>query len=146
MVYGESLRLPGEFLAPKATDTSTNPQFVKDLKDHFHSLKPIQGTCHGNRKTFVFKDLNTTDHVFLRHPPPLSSLQMTYDRPYRAISRTGKTFDISTKGKVFTVSIDRLKPAYVINDNSETQEGANHQPVSDMPEYDRDKPRHEPTS
>ena len=71
---------------------------------------------------------------------------MTYDGPYRVISRTGKTFDISVKGKVITVSIDRLKPANVINDNSETQEGANQQPVNDMPEHGRDKPRHEPTS
>ena len=73
MVYGESLRLPGEFLAPKATGTRTSSQFVKDLKNHFHSLKPVQGTLHGDRKTFVFKDLSTTSHVFLRlhHHLPL---------------------------------------------------------------------------
>ena len=80
---------------------------MKDLKNHFYSLKPVQGIHHGNKKTVVFEDLNTTSHVFLRHPPPLASLQMTYDGPYYVLRRTGKTFDISVKGKIITVSIDR---------------------------------------
>ena len=139
MVYGESLRLPGEFLAPKTTGTTTSSQFVKDLKNHFHFLKPVQGTRHGDRKTFVFKDLNMTSHVFLRHSPPLAFLQLTYDRPYRVTRRTGKTFDISVKGKTITVSIDRLKPAYVINGDAVTQEDTNQQPGSNMSVHDQDK-------
>ena len=145
MVYGESLRLPREFLAPKATGTTTRSQFVKDLKNHFHSLKPVQGTRHGDRKTFVFKELNMTSHVFLRHPSPLASLQMTYDGPYRVIRRTGKTFDISVKGKTITVSIDRLKPAYVINGDAVTQEDMNQQSGSNMSVHDQDKDCNEST-
>ena len=146
MVYGESLRLPGEFLAPKATGTRTSSQFVKDLKNHFHSLRPVKGTRHGDRKTFVFRDLSTTSHVFLRHAPPLASLQMTYDGPYRVIRRTDKTFDISVKGKTITVSIDRVKPAYVINGDAATQEDTNQQLESNISVYDQDKDSEESTS
>ena len=126
MIYGESLRLPGEFFAPEASDTRKNSQFVKDLKNHFHSFKPVQGTRDGGKRTFVSKDLNTTSHVFLRHPPPLASLQMTYEGSYRVICR-------------ITVSIDRLKPAYVIDDDSATQEDTNQQPKSNTSVHDRHK-------
>ena len=66
---------------------------------------------------------------------------MTNDGFYRVIYRKGKTFDKSviTVITVITVSIDRLKPAYVIDRDSATQEDMNQQPESNMSVRDRDK-------
>jgi hypothetical protein len=43
--------------------------------------------------------------------------KMPYDGPYRVISRNKKTFVIDIKKKKVRVTIDRLKPAYIIVDD-----------------------------
>ena len=43
--------------------------------------------------------------------PPLTS---PYDGPYKVIVRSGRVMKILVKGKVETVSLDRVKPAYLI--------------------------------
>ncbi|EFN67616.1 hypothetical protein EAG_00467, partial [Camponotus floridanus] len=43
-----------------------------------------------------------------------SILQPPYNGPYEVISRTAKTFVVRIQGKDVTVSIDRLKPAYIL--------------------------------
>ena len=138
MVYGELLRLPGELLTPEATDTRTNSQFVKDLKNHFHSLKPVQMTRQGKKKTFVFKVLNTTSHVFLRHPPPLTSfaddLQRTLLRP--TSHRQDNRYILERQNHH---SLD-------IDGDSATQEDTNQQPGIDLSVHDQDKVIDEPTS
>jgi hypothetical protein len=42
---------------------------------------------------------------------------MPYDGPYRVISRNKKTFVIDIKKKKVRVTIDRLKPVYIIVDD-----------------------------
>ena len=135
MVYGESLRLPGEFLAPKATGTRTSSQFVKETGPRDSSRRQENLCVQG------------LEHDQPRVPQAsTASLQMTYDRPYRVIRRTGKTFDISVKGKTITVSIDRVKPSYVINGDAATQEDTNQQPGSNISVHDQDKDSKESTS
>ena len=40
------------------------------------------------------------------------STRPAYDGPYKVISRSGKIMKILMKGKVETVSVDRVKPAH----------------------------------
>ncbi|KAF7266333.1 hypothetical protein GWI33_020361 [Rhynchophorus ferrugineus] len=47
---------------------------------------------------------------------------MPYDGPYEVISRSKKVFILLMRGKQVPVSIDRLKPAYCINDNLRPRE------------------------
>ncbi|KMQ88965.1 gag-pol protein [Lasius niger] len=115
LLYGETIRLPGEFLALKAFTASSAANYVKDLRQHFEKLRPTNGTHHGERRTFVFKDLGTTDQVFVRHDAIGGPLQQPYDGPYRVVSRNARTFVVHIRGKDVTVSVDRLKPAYVID-------------------------------
>jgi len=57
LVYGETLRLPGQFLVQRPTENSDGDiNFVKELRRHFDELRPIDGTRHGKRRPFVFKD------------------------------------------------------------------------------------------
>ncbi|XP_039313509.1 uncharacterized protein LOC120359577 [Solenopsis invicta] len=113
MVYGEPIRLPGQFLNEADSETDTSEGFVKDLKKAMKSLQP-RVRRHGQKATFVFKDLATTQQVFLRHDAPTKTLQPPYDGPYKVLNRGEKTFKILINGRAINVSIDRLKPAYIL--------------------------------
>ncbi|KMQ91091.1 pro-pol polyprotein [Lasius niger] len=133
LLYGETIRLPGEFLASKAPTASSAADYVKDLRQHFEKLRPTNGTHHGERRTSVFKNLKTTDQVFVRHDAVGGPLQQPYDGPYRVVSRNAKTFVVHIRGKDVTVSVDRLKPAYVIA-KDEARNQANSPQAAQRPE------------
>ena len=66
-----------------------------------------------SKDTFQYKELDTCSHVFLRRiviAPPLSA---PYDEPYKVIARSGRVFKVLIKGKVETVTADRVKPAHI---------------------------------
>ncbi|XP_074042701.1 uncharacterized protein [Leptinotarsa decemlineata] len=115
MVYVEPLRLPGEFLASTSTrDIDDAADFIRELRQHFQALRPVSGTRHGERKLFVFKDLATASHVFVRHDASGGPLQLPNDGPYEVVSRAKKHFTFAMRGRNVPVSSDRLKPAYII--------------------------------
>ncbi|KYN00651.1 hypothetical protein ALC62_08566 [Cyphomyrmex costatus] len=74
---------------------------------------------HGTKPAFIFKDLENAKSVFLRHDAPRGALQAPYDGPYEVLERQEKTYKIRVKGQPMNVSIDRLKPAYTIEDATE---------------------------
>ena len=74
MIYGTTLRLPGEF------------------------------TQQG---------IETCTHVFLRRIAIAPPLTAPYDGPYKVVARSGRVMKILMKGKVETVSLDRVKPAHL---------------------------------
>lgn len=118
LVYGEQLRLPGEFLS--ATDDKHHvaaPDFIKSLRQHFKELRPAETKYHGEQKTFIFKDLATSQQVFVRHDGPRNILQGPYDGPYTVIEKRDKAYLIRVNGKETLISVDRLKPAYIIEEN-----------------------------
>jgi len=62
LVYGETPRLPGQFLTQQPIENPNDgANFVKELRRHFDDLRPIDGTRHGERRPFVFKDLKTAN-------------------------------------------------------------------------------------
>ena len=62
---------------------------------------------------FQNKEIATCTHVFLRRIEIAPPLTASYDRPYKVVARTGRVMKILLKGKVETVSLDRVKPAYL---------------------------------
>ena len=83
LVYGEPLRLPGEFLTPRVnSDFHTTSQFVAEMKRHFQKLKPVPGSHQGDKQIFVYKDLATCEQVLVRFDGPKKSLQDPYHGPY----------------------------------------------------------------
>ncbi|XP_051162403.1 uncharacterized protein K02A2.6-like [Leptopilina boulardi] len=119
MVYGQTLRLPGELLTSSSQSSTATAEYVQTLRNHIQQLRPVNGSRHGERRTFIFKDLATAESVFLRHDGPKSRLQLPYDGPFKVVSRSEKAFKINMNGREVTVSIDRLKPAYVMEDNDD---------------------------
>lgn len=118
LLYGETLRLPGEFLVPPASTGYEDPaDLVVKLRRHISKLRPTPASHHTKLSPFVFKDLATVSHIMLRDDTVRRSLQPPYTGPHKIISRSedGKTLSIEVKGKQTTVSIDRVKPAFIDN-------------------------------
>ncbi|XP_078051453.1 uncharacterized protein LOC144477601 [Augochlora pura] len=116
LVYGKTLRLPGGFLAPQKAESLSLPRdFVAGLREHFATLAPTPGSNHATKRIFVFKDLPTAEHVFLRHDAVRGILQPPYDGPYRVIDREDRFYSLCIRGKPVTLTVDRLKPAYLLD-------------------------------
>lgn len=111
MVYGETIRLPGQFL--NEVDTKVSNEFATQLKKIMRDLRP-QIKRHGQKTVFCYKDLATSEQVFVRHDAPRGSLQPIYDGPYPVLNRGEKTFKLRVNGRTVNISKDRLKPAYVL--------------------------------
>ena len=60
--------------------------------------------------------LSKSSHVFLRVDAVRRPLTPPYDGPFPVLVRGPKTFQILKNNKAVTVSIDRLKPAFIDNE------------------------------
>ncbi|XP_017780487.1 PREDICTED: uncharacterized protein LOC108565493 [Nicrophorus vespilloides] len=89
--------------------------YCRQLRSCFENLRPAAIISHGKRKLFVYKDLLTAEHVFVRHDAPKKLLQDSYDGPFKVIRRGEKTSVMDINGRHVKVSIDRLKPTYELN-------------------------------
>ena len=114
LVYGTTLRLPGEFFDIScADDAAPDPLcYVTKLKTTMQQLKAVPPRQRHN-KAFVSKDLMTCTHVFVRRDCVRKPLQRPYDGPYQILKRADKHFTVQVKGKEEVISLDRLKPAYL---------------------------------
>jgi len=120
LVYGSPLQLPGEFFTPSSSERTDVTDFASQLKVHIGKLRPIPASQHAAPSTFIFKDLATASHVFLRHGALQGALQAPYVGPYRVLHRGDKTYTIEVQGAAKTVSIDRLKLAFVLHVDTES--------------------------
>ena len=59
------------------------------------------------------KKLDTCTHVFVRQDHVQKPLDMPYKGPYRVIRRTRKYFILDLDGRRDSVSLDRVKPAFI---------------------------------
>lgn len=145
LVYGQPLRLPGEFLVSSPTADSHEPaDLAKELRRHFQELRPSPISRHGNKPIFVFKDLRSCTHVFVRRDSVKVPLQPPYDGPFLVVSRGDKAYVIRNDKNDITVSIDRLKPAYILSaPNDAVEKRTPDPPVADLQE---DPPRNQSTT
>lgn len=112
LVYGSSLRIPGEFLqeAP-ATD---QPSFVQQLTRNMANLRPTMTSDHNtHRSSYRSPQLDSVNFVFVRVDSVKSSLQPPYTGPHAVLRRGEKTFRVDFNGKPKEISVDRLKPAFL---------------------------------
>ncbi|CAH2062826.1 unnamed protein product, partial [Iphiclides podalirius] len=119
LVYGEPLRLPGELIAPSPAPDRVEDltNFATQLRLQMARLRPTPASRHGQQPVFVSKDLLTATHVFLRDDTVRPSLKPPYSGPHKVVSRTEKTITITVGDRNTQVSLDRVKPAYIV-DNS----------------------------
>ena len=114
LVYGTTLRIPGEYFNDSPTDTAQDPSnYVTNLKSIMQQLKATPPRATSTRQTHVSNDLTDCTHVFVRHDAVRKPLQQPYDGPFKVIKRTDKHFTLQLTNRAEVVSIDRLKPAYI---------------------------------
>lgn len=118
LVYGEPLRIPGEFFAPANTPQVDNSEFVARLRRSMAELRPRQASRHSVPATFIFKDLATALQVMVRDDTVRGALQPPYIGPYTVIRHDKKTVTIQRHGQEDVISIDRVKPAYVLSEDA----------------------------
>lgn len=120
LVYGCSLRVPGEFLEePKSKKNISDSDFVNDFRSKMHSIKPQQTSNHANRTPFMENNLTTTPAVFVRTDAVRRPLQPPYEGPFAVIKRHDKFYKINMNGKNVNISIDRLKAAFICKEQSQ---------------------------
>ena len=109
LVYGAPLTLPGEFVAEGADVTSK--RFIEILRNKITHLNPTPTTRHCRTTSFIPRDQQYCEYVFVRRDAHRTPLQMLYEGPYRVLQRDEKAFTVDIGGRPELISIDRLKPA-----------------------------------
>ena len=115
LVYGTTLHLPGEFYE-SSTSTSPDPSnYMRFLRATMQQIRPSVPRA-GNRPIWLPSDLPTASHAYMRTDAARKGLQPPYTGPYRVVSRpSSKYYLLDLNGRQDTVSVDRLKPAYLPN-------------------------------
>ena len=114
MAYGMTLRLPGDFMENYTVETNTDLENYSDRLRLAMSLLRLNPSRETNQKdTFQYKELDTCSHVFLQQIAIAQPPTAPYDGPYKVIARSGRVFKVLIKGKVETVTADRVKPAHI---------------------------------
>ena len=123
IMYGQPLRLPNAFFPDQMSKQDLSNQnnvheYVSHLQDTMAAYKYTRPSWHGNEnaKGTISKLLQTCSEVFVLQPGLKPSLQCPYKGPFKVINRNNKVFTISLpNGHTETVSIDRLKPATLLD-------------------------------
>ena len=91
LVYGTTLRLPGEFVDPESSTALADPvDYVTRLKLIMSKLKATPVRKQLPRSTHVCDELSSSTHVYIRHGGVKKPLQPPYDGPYKVLKRAGK--------------------------------------------------------
>ncbi|KYM95862.1 Pro-Pol polyprotein, partial [Cyphomyrmex costatus] len=116
-VYGTTLRVPGEFILPD--DFTPNPHiFIEEFREYMRNVKPVPVDHRHKKHAFLFKDLYSCTHVFLRVGHVKKALERPYTGPHKIIERiSDRVFDIDVNGEKRSVSVENLKPAHFIRDD-----------------------------
>lgn len=119
MTFGQNLRLPGDFYDPSPQNVSSdNYSLVEKIRNNINQLKPVT-TSHSSLKPFfVHPDLQNCEFVFVRDDTVRKPLKPPYDGPYRVVKKGTKVFVIQYPNRQAAISIDRLKPAYILCEDS----------------------------
>ena len=115
LVYGEHLRIPAALLDSSTTLPAADPSsFVSGLRDTMQQNAPMPFNYHGTPPSRVPSALRDCSHVFLRVDAVRRPLSPPYEGPFLVLERGPKTFILDRLGKRVTVTVDRLKPASVL--------------------------------
>lgn len=116
LVYGCGLRLPADFF--DAPSPPTHPsRLLHQLHHTFSHLRAVPTRAVSHHKPYLPQDLTTATHVFIRTDSIKKSLSAPYSGPYEVLQRSAKTFRLLVNGRHETVSVDRLKPAFLENED-----------------------------
>lgn len=139
LVYGEPLRLPGQFFTASNIAIEEPSNLASRLRSHMARLSPQPTSWHSSatRPFYVPRDLNTATHVFVRQGPIRKPLEPAYLGPYKVLRHGPKSFDVEIRGKTQTITIDRLKPAYLTRGEDTEEARSRSKAEEDQPTANR---------
>ena len=121
LVYGESLRLSGELTHGPSLNGELDPtQFVDRLRHIMAQIRPTAAARHAKPRVFVLQGARV---LLARSPSRRRHALPPYLGPYKVAKCDAKTFVILIGDKEIRVSIDRLKPAFILDDGSTDRSG-----------------------
>nr|XP_061827907.1 uncharacterized protein K02A2.6-like [Nerophis lumbriciformis] len=112
LVYGQPLRVPGDFIPCTTTPWSAGKQRAA-LLDAAKSFAPIPTSQHGLTPPHVPASLKGAAFVFVRHDAHRGPLQPPYDGPFRVLESGDKHFLLDIGGRSEKITVDRLKSAHL---------------------------------
>ena len=119
LVYGNTLRLPGDFFLSSTAVPTTVPDplsYVERLRSTMSRLTATPPRHPSKSPPRVPTNLSACTHVFIRQDAIRRSLQQPYNGPFPITQRQPKYFIVQVNGKPQSISIDRLKPAFLLDD------------------------------
>lgn len=117
LTFGRTLRLPGDFFDFSDNDTISDPnEVVENIRRTLSQLKSVKKSHKNLNSFFVHPDLETCEYVFVRDDTVRRPLKAPYDGPFRVITRNKKVYQLQLSNRQTYISVDRLKPAYVLSD------------------------------
>ncbi|XP_037942424.1 uncharacterized protein LOC119675301 [Teleopsis dalmanni] len=118
MIYGINLRLPGEFFVHNTQSTSSTPpnqsNFLNKLREYLRQVRLTPAAYHSNRPIFIRK------------------LEPQYTDPYKVLNKISeRVYTIEVGDKMLSVSMERLKPAFLKNTDVSAEPTFNPSPKHD---------------
>ncbi|GFS93192.1 transposon Ty3-G Gag-Pol polyprotein [Trichonephila clavipes] len=133
LVYGTTLRLPSDLVTSDSINQTANSTYVTSLIQTMRSLNPVSTAQHGTQNIYINPSLKTCSYIFLRSDKVTPPLTSPYTGPHLVISSNDKNFIIDLNGKQSTVSIDRIKPAYLLADVTDHSDLVQTQTIVEKP-------------
>ena len=113
LVFGQSLRLPGDIFFSDPASTLVSPQtIVKSMRDFACNLKPTHTRVQQHANVHMPDNLKTCSHIFIRENRIKSNLSPAYSGPYLVVSRNEKVFTVLKGNKIVKVAINNVKPGF----------------------------------
>jgi len=115
LLYGDTLRLPGDMVAPADPPlAAATHKLVADYKTAMAAIKPPNTAPNCYQPVYLKKTLPAANHVYLRIETPHAKLSPRYSGPHRVLDRLSEqVYRIETPHGPDNVSTCRLKPAPV---------------------------------
>lgn len=124
MTYGSTLRIPSDFFVPTQPKVD-DAEYVRSLVQTMTSLSPSTRTNTSQVKPFVHKELATSTHVYIRNDTVRKPLTPPYDGPYEVVKRYDKYYKIQLPNRTAVITIERLKPAFTLQEDDTPAETTN---------------------
>ena len=121
LVFGQTVKLPGQFTITSENAYVHQSDLIESLSEHFATIHPSPTRIKSHLTHYVDENLKRCTHVWLRNDFIKGSLHPRYSGPYEVVKRDGKVFTIIIKDSLKTVSVDRLKAAYLPTDVGRVQ-------------------------
>lgn len=129
LVYGTSLRLPGEFFVPPAQVVApAQAPYAADLRRVMQQLRAVPPRVACSPSHFP-RVLQAATHVFLRCDATKPPVACRYDGPFRIVAHTAKTVTLDRGSHQDVVSVDRVRSAHLDPDAPQPSSAAAPAPV-----------------